>query len=575
MHLVPRQTSTEPYEVPPSQQFDGNDGSWSTFKISIGTPAQEFRVLASTRSGQTFTVVPGGCQSDIDPPDCANLRGAQVFNSAQSPGFLANESDTWSMIGQYDIDLEDGLNYTSRGLFGYDKVALGPVGDSGELSLDKQVVGGVADMAYYLGHIPLGVTESKFSSQSASNEPLIYQLRNTSNIPSISFSYTAGAKYRLKSVVGQLILGGYDPTRFRPNANDFSFSFSTDPSRLLTVGVDSIIATDTLKGTQSLSSSAHFSLIDSTVPHLWLPRDICDAFEEAFGLTYDSQTDLYLINSTMRDQLQARNPSITIKLIDSLEGAATNFSNIVLPYSAFDLQASYPYYENATRYFPIRRAANDSQYTLGRTMLQEAYLIVDYERANFTLAQAAFTDPLPSANILTIYPPGFSSATSNSRLSTAAKAGIAIACIAFAILTAFVYLFYRRRRRRSAHKNPSELGGRPISEAASSAVAPTAPRKLSGPQELSGTPRAELAGPVYEKPCVSVNIIPQELETPVSTMRPRFEEVTVDEYVSYRSREGVGVDGSTGISGVESQVSDDGRQSVVSPLSGRFHERDT
>lgn len=342
MHFAPRDASTllpEPYEIPPSQEWDGDDGSWSTFKIAIGTPPQEFRVLASTQSGQTFVVTPEGCLAGIDPADCAKSRGAQVINSAQSPGFSTNQSSTWELIGTYGINLESALNYSARGLFGYDKVSLGASGNANSLTADNQIVTGVADRAYYMGHIPLGVTKSKFTSQGQSIDPLIYHLRNSSQIPSMSFSYTAGAKYRLKSVVGQLILGGYDPGRFEPNTNDFSFSFSTDPSRLLTVVVESMVATNTLLGTRSLSSVSHLSLIDSTVSHLWLPRGICDEFEKSFGLTYDPETDLYLINATMRDQLVARDASVTIKLVDSLEGAATNFTNLVLPYAAFDLQA--------------------------------------------------------------------------------------------------------------------------------------------------------------------------------------------------------------------------------------------
>jgi hypothetical protein len=48
--------------------------------------------------------------------------------------------------------------------------------------------------------------------------------------------------------------------------------------------------------------------------------------------------------------------------------------DIVLPYAAFDLEASYPLVRHPTRYFPLKRAANDSQYTLGRAFLQEAYV---------------------------------------------------------------------------------------------------------------------------------------------------------------------------------------------------------
>ncbi|KAL5386022.1 hypothetical protein DPSP01_004454 [Paraphaeosphaeria sporulosa] len=438
-------------------------------------------------------------------------------------------------------------------------------------------------MVYYMGHIPLGVTKSKFGSQSQAVDPLIQQLRKSTQIPSISFSYTAGAKYRLKSVTGQLIFGGYDPTRFEPNTNEFSFSFSADPSRLLTVGVDSVIATNSLKGTYSLSTSTHFSLIDSTTSMLWLPRDVCDAFEESFGLTYDPTTDLYLINTTMRDQLRARNPSVTFKLIDSLEGAATNFTSILLPYSAFDLQASYPYYENATNYFPIRRASNESQYTLGRTLLQEAYLIVDYERANFTLAQAAFPSPLPRASIVAIPPPDTQATASPSpSLSAGAKAGIAIGSLTLvSFLAALAFWFFRGRRR--LHSTPDsdsqpsspELGGTAVSELS---IASPHPHKIhGGTQELAGTPRSELAGlQPGEKPCVRVNEIPAELETPVSTLRPRFEQVSAGEYNSYRSSrvEDDGVESQSALGTQESRGnSGDGLMGLVSPLEERFPNR--
>jgi hypothetical protein len=57
------------------------------------------------------------------------------------------------------------------------------------------------------------------------------------------------------------------------------------------------------------------------------------------------------------------NPTITFKLGDTIDGGDT--VDITLPYNAFDLQADYPLYTNRTNYFPLRRADNDTQYTLG------------------------------------------------------------------------------------------------------------------------------------------------------------------------------------------------------------------
>ena len=469
-----------------------------------------------------YVVVSEGCLP-TDGEDCASKRGAQPFGSAASLGFQFNESSTWSNIGQYDLELEDHLNYTGQGIFGYDRVGFGPASDKSALEMDRQVVAGIAEMDYYLGYLPLGVQSSSFSSLSKPVDSVMVNLRNQTKIPSLSYSYTAGAKYRLKSVFGSLILGGYDSTRFTPNANDFSFSFASDASDILTIGVQSINGVNTLQGTFALSTEGHFSLIDSSVSHIWLPREVCDNFEAAFGLTYDPTTDLYLVNDTIHEQLISLNPSITFKLGNSLAETGTNFTNIVLPYAAFDLQASSPFYSTATNYFPIRRAANDSQYTLGRTLLQEAYLTVDYERANFTISQAAFPDPLPSPSIIPITSPSSPSSSSSSGppLSTGAIAGIAAggAALIIVLIAGAIYL----HRKRADKKQKYELANTQIAEAsggrtsaAHKAIVP------EDPQELSGTPLTEIAHSQqadYEmgrKPFLVPQMEPQELETPIS-----------------------------------------------------------
>lgn len=278
-----------PYTLPPSGKFDGSDGSWSTFKVSVGSPGQDFRVIPSTKAGVTYVIAPEGCLAGVDPANCPQLRGIDIFNSAQNIGFQTNASSTWSAIGQFEVDLEQTLNYTGRAMFGTDLVSLGPAADrSSSLSLTGSVVAAIADPDYYLGMIGLGQVKSSFNSESQPIDSTLYQLRNSKKIPSFSYAYTAGAKYRLKSVLGSLILGGYDATRFNSTTDHLSFTFSQDASRLLTVSVDSITATNTLQGTYSLTSEAHFSVIDSTVPHLWLPESVCAEFETAFGLTYDS-----------------------------------------------------------------------------------------------------------------------------------------------------------------------------------------------------------------------------------------------------------------------------------------------
>lgn len=136
------------------------------------------------------------------------------------------------------------------------------------------------------------------------------------------------------------------------------------------MGLQSIKFSDSKTTDQVLLSEGILTFIDSTVPHIWLPVKVCQAFEQAFGLNYDEKSGLYLVNDTLHDKLLAQNANVTFTLGDQVNGGKT--VDITLPYLSFDLQASYKFLDNASKYFPLRRAANDTQFTLGRTFLQES-----------------------------------------------------------------------------------------------------------------------------------------------------------------------------------------------------------
>jgi hypothetical protein len=205
---------------------------------------------------------------------------------------------------------------------------------------------------------------------------------------------------------------------------------------------------------------------------MWLPEDVCDRFEKSFGLTYDNMTDLYTINDTMHKQMLDLDPSITISLGESSDPAKR--VNIVLPYGAFDVQASYPYYKDAVNYFPLRRAQNDTQYTLGRVVLQEMYLVTDYSRGEFSVHQALFPGTNEEQQITPIYVPGEEpkpeptadkpsntpsgsptpEATAKQAISGGAIGGIVAGSIAGVGAFGFLAFFLlRRRRSQSASKD--------------------------------------------------------------------------------------------------------------------------
>ncbi|EOD45409.1 putative peptidase aspartic protein [Neofusicoccum parvum UCRNP2] len=451
--LRPRQDpAPSPYTVPNTGQWDGNDGQWSTFRLSVGTPPQDFRVLVSTRGHETWVPVPEGCTAS-DPSDCASERGTDTFRGQASAGFQTNQSSTWEEIGIYDLGLEASLGYTGNGLYGYDTIRLGSSQDSSALAMDHQVVAGIAVKDYFMGVIGVSPTSSSFDSASEPVGSLFNNLAENKSIPSRSYAYTAGAYYRNKKVPGSLILGGYDQARFASPPR-FNFTFSAGDTSNLVVGVQSITASNSLIGVSAMTTTGHLSLVDSTVPHLWLPDDVCDLFEQNFGLTYDEEKNFYLVNDTIHQKLLSLNPEFTFKLGNEIYTSDTNSTNIVLPYAAFDLEISYPYYENTTRYFPIRKAANDTQYTLGRALLQEAYLVVDHERRNFTITQAKFSDPLPTPDIVSILSPGSEdpgdSVGGAAGLSTGATAGIAVAAsvVGVFLIVALIFCWRRKHRRK-------------------------------------------------------------------------------------------------------------------------------
>ena len=202
--------------------------------------------------------------------------------------------------------------------------------------------------------------------------------------------------------------------------------------------------------------------IDSTIPQIWLPLDACRQFEDAFGLVYDATTELYLVNDSLHDQLVDQNPNVTFTLGLGPSGGET--VDIVFPYASFDLTALSPYQglANQSRYFPLRRAANQTQYTLGRTFLQEAYLMVDWENGNFSVSQCIWPNQM-SKNIIAMQPPTNGQDASNyqvgivspsSLLSTGAIVGIAIGVVAVVgILLLILALYYRHRRHQRSAKN--------------------------------------------------------------------------------------------------------------------------
>ncbi|KAK4151233.1 acid protease [Chaetomidium leptoderma] len=441
-------TKPGPLVIPASQYFEGNDGPWSTFDIRVGTPEQYLRVLVSTASPHALVpLAEQACSSSVFgtvPPDCAVSRG-NLFNY--------NQSSSWHYVGLYGINqngvgLEANLGYEQRAQFGLEHVAIGLTGPG----FDNQTVAGIATPEpFYLGILGINNQPLNYSSLGNHSSPSFFTtMKEQKKIPTLSWSYTAGAKYRLKQVYGQLIFSGYDTSRFKENP--VSFSMADDITRDLVVGLQSISYSGS--GSATLLSSSINIMIDSTDPNLWLPADVCDAFEKAFGLALDEESGLYLVNNTHRNTLLNSDAQVSFRLSDVQSGGET--VTIVLPYAAFDLTAENPLVDKTSHYFPLKRANSSAQYTLGRTFLQEAYLSADYERKVFNVSACVWNQGAQE-NIVTITSKdsdsassgdGTSSSSGDSGLSGGAIAGIVVGCVAGAILVVAVIAVITLRKRR-------------------------------------------------------------------------------------------------------------------------------
>ena len=443
-------TSPAPISIAPEGKWDGIDGSWSSFSVKIGSPPQDVRTFVSWSVYQTWAVLPEGCAAAEDEQACAQKRGG-LLNEKTSSSFKKE--------GTYYLSVGETLGLYGNAYYGYDTVSLQSNSGSGP-TVDHALVAGYALQDFYVGMFGVNPEPTNFSKNDQSPSYMTL-LKEQNQIPSLSFGYTAGAHYRSDSSLASLTLGGYDKSKFIKNP--VTFNFSSDNELDIIVGVQSIYTPSKDPASPvpiELLPTPIYAYVDALVPEIWLPLDACQDFEFEFGLEYDNDTELYLVNNTLHQSLLERNASITFQLGMKLDGGVP--VKIELPYAAFDLTASSPYHglSTNTRYFPLRRAANESQYFIGRTFFQEAYISVDYERQQFNISQRNW-DSNGQTQLMGI--PALQSnsslnKSSGSGLSGGAIAGIVVGAVAVIALLAILIMWYFIRRRKTASVKGEKLG---------------------------------------------------------------------------------------------------------------------
>ena len=281
----------------------------------------------------------------------------------------------------------------------------------------------------------------------------------------------------MKKVLSSLTLGGYDQNRFIPN--DLTFSLDSNQQPVVAINKITVSASSRVSNisktwtgdTPSIlldTADADLFTIDSSTPYLWLPANVCKNFEQALGLTYNDTLQLYTYNSTAQHNL-LKSSGISFNFTIADLPGSKNALSLSVPFDAGDLSLSYGFPGlNMTPtspdvpYFPLRKAANSTQYTIGRMFLQETYLIVDYQRNNFSISQAQFgSNAVQNTSLVAILPPTNITVTTegskskNSGLNSGVLIGIAIAatvCVV-AIIMLIAYYVLRRRYARQRESN--------------------------------------------------------------------------------------------------------------------------
>ncbi|KAK7956937.1 eukaryotic aspartyl protease [Apiospora aurea] len=387
----------------------GIDGNWSAIGLFVGEPAQQVDVTVNTALSELWVVESTGCDS------------TNVCKTSRGNVFDVGASQSWGSLGQYKLGSD---NLTGNGDYAMETVVVYDSATQRQSPLRKQVVAGINDTQYFTGFFGLGITPGRFEDAVVLS-PLANLVEQVGIVPSHSYGYTAGAYYEGDSGTPiSITLGGYDQNRFVPHATNFNLNIDQEPE-VLVRGISAQVTNPDGAPTKWGSTSKTLlafnesvkAVIDTTTPYLWLPTPVCEHFAQALGLKWNETFGLYMYSSDgIFDSFQRPDLSFTFTLSssDNLDNFGRPLEipgavNITISANAFAQTLRFPFHnlfsygDAAIPYFPLKRHDNASQAIIGRTFMQEAYLITNYESSTFSVHKALFPEnPRRNTSIITI-----------------------------------------------------------------------------------------------------------------------------------------------------------------------------
>lgn len=360
------------YRIAASRQWMGNDGPWSTFSIRVGSPPQSLEVLPASSATLSLVVLEQGC-SESDPANCRTLRGNvldtgnlstwEPLVSDSGERYLSVLLPAQQAVLNEQIASEMAINSISLDVWGGDS--------ANSVFLKHQLLAGYAVKTPFIGLLGLSGRETYPVRANESYESPLQTLKNTGTISGLTWAYTAGAQYKVPKSYGSLTFGGFDSSLVDMDNAMTGVDFTKDANQNeLTLNINSITIGGTVAGDTDM-----LALLDTMVPDIWLPKSVCDVFEDRFGLRWNETFGMYLVSDEQRTRLRAENTNVSFHLTPTYDSPKA--ISITLPYLAFDHEAKFPLAgiedDNTTLYyFPLKRTPNDTTNFLGRTFFQEA-----------------------------------------------------------------------------------------------------------------------------------------------------------------------------------------------------------